>query len=155
MRYDLSAPRAGSPGARLAHFPGMKRKVTENRRIYIEWAVMLVALTLVAWVSTALGQETGRERVEPTEAIRAAAESFVKSQLPRDASIAGVTAGTLDSRLRLVRCTSGTPNRDSSRRIVWRTADPVIPKRSAARRKPFVSATATKVAIPSSSSLIE
>ncbi|HVW67827.1 MAG TPA: flagellar basal body P-ring formation chaperone FlgA [Steroidobacteraceae bacterium] len=51
-----------------------------------------------------VAQEPARES---PDAIRAAAEAFVKSQLPRDASIAGVTAGSLDGRLRLVRCTGG------------------------------------------------
>ena len=46
-------------------------------------------------------------RTESPEAIRATAESLVRSQLPHDASVAGVTAGSLDSRLRLVRCTAG------------------------------------------------
>jgi len=83
----------------------MKRKPTENRRYQMELVSLFVALTLITWISTAIGQEVAS--VEPTEAIRAAAESFVRSQLPQDASIAGVTAGALDSRLRLVRCTGG------------------------------------------------
>jgi flagella basal body P-ring formation protein FlgA len=64
-------------------------------------------LTLLAWIPTALGQEAVGARIEPTDSIRATAESFVKSQLPRDASIAAVTAGALDSRLRLVNCANG------------------------------------------------
>jgi flagella basal body P-ring formation protein FlgA len=80
----------------------MKRKATENRRPG-GWMRAL----LVAWISTALGQEASSERIQSTESIRATAESFVKSQLPQQASIAGVTAGALDSRLRLVRCTGG------------------------------------------------
>jgi flagellar basal body P-ring formation protein FlgA len=39
--------------------------------------------------------------------IRSLAESFVRAQLPREAAIAEVTAGSLDPRLRLVRCTGG------------------------------------------------
>lgn len=93
----------------------MKRKATENRRsggpsgptVLTDRALAFVLLALTTWMSTALGQEASGGRVESTDAIRAAAESFVKSQLPRDASIAGVTAGALDSRLRLVRCTNG------------------------------------------------
>src|SRR5579884_1969385 len=85
----------------------MKRKATENRRFQLEWAVLFGAVILITWISTAVGQETGNERVESTDSIRAVAESFVRSQLPRDASIAAVTAGALDSRLRLVRCTGG------------------------------------------------
>ncbi len=44
---------------------------------------------------------------ESPDAIRAVAEAFVKSQLPKDANIAAVTAGSLDGRLHLVRCTDG------------------------------------------------
>jgi flagella basal body P-ring formation protein FlgA len=99
----------------------MKRQVTENRRAAAGgqngrrtsdpsgWVVpaALLFVTLIVWISTALGQEAGAPRIESTDAIRAAAESFVRSQLPPDASIAAVTAGALDSRLRLVRCAAG------------------------------------------------
>ena len=64
----------------------------------------MLLVTLMAVSGAAAAQDPGRE---PLETIRAKAESFVKSQMPRDASVASVTAGTLDSRLRLVRCTSG------------------------------------------------
>lgn len=66
-----------------------------------------MVLTLIAWFSAAMAQEAGASRIESTEAIRATAEAFVKSQLPVEANVAGVTAGMLDSRLRLVRCTGG------------------------------------------------
>jgi flagellar basal body P-ring formation protein FlgA len=86
----------------------MTRNATENRqrtRLFpAELVFVFVALVLMAWVSAATAQET---RTEPTDAIRAAAESFVKSQLPPDASVASITAGTLDPRLRLVRCAGG------------------------------------------------
>ncbi len=86
----------------------MTRIATENRqrtrRIPLELVLLFTVLTLIAWFSTALAQET---RVESTDAIRAVAEGFVKSQLPHDANVAAVTAGTLDSRLRLVHCTGG------------------------------------------------
>jgi flagellar basal body P-ring formation protein FlgA len=59
---------------------------------------------LIAWASAATAQEA---RTESTDAIRATAESFIKEQLPHDASVASVTAGSLDPRLRLVRCTAG------------------------------------------------
>jgi flagella basal body P-ring formation protein FlgA len=75
--------------------------VTEIRRL----ALGLLALTMFASGSAALAQDAGR--IEPPESIRAAAEAFVKSQLPQEASVASVTAGALDSRLRLVRCTGG------------------------------------------------
>jgi flagella basal body P-ring formation protein FlgA len=65
---------------------------------------MLVIAIAVAMSGAVAAQAVDRE---PLEAIRATAESFVKSQLPRGANVASVTAGTLDSRLRLVRCTSG------------------------------------------------
>jgi flagellar basal body P-ring formation protein FlgA len=85
----------------------MKAQPTENRRYQLQFVLVFVVLTLIAWISTAVGQEAAGTRIESTDAIRATAESFVKSQLPRDASIAGVIAGGLDSRLRLVSCTSG------------------------------------------------
>jgi flagella basal body P-ring formation protein FlgA len=79
----------------------MTMKLTEIRRC----AMGLLTLTLLMAGTVASGQDASR--VEPPESIRAAAESFVRSQLPHDASVASVTAGTLDSRLRLVRCTGG------------------------------------------------
>ena len=79
----------------------MTMNVTEIRRL----ALGLLALTMFASGSAALAQDAGR--IEPPESIRAAAEAFVKSQLPQEASVASVTAGALDSRLRLVRCTGG------------------------------------------------
>jgi flagella basal body P-ring formation protein FlgA len=63
---------------------------------------MLVAAGALALACVAIAQD-----VEPLETIRAKAESFVKSQLPSEANVASVTAGTLDSRLRLARCTAG------------------------------------------------
>lgn len=86
----------------------MARHATENRqrirRFPAELVLVFITLVLIAWVSAATAQEGG---IEATDAIRAAAESFVRSQLPREASIASITAGTLDPRLRLVRCTGG------------------------------------------------
>jgi flagellar basal body P-ring formation protein FlgA len=87
----------------------MTTNATENRRsarrFPLELVLLFIALTLLAWFSAATAQEAGR--TESTDSIRAVAESFVKSQLPRDASVASITAGTLDNRLRLVRCTAG------------------------------------------------
>jgi flagella basal body P-ring formation protein FlgA len=86
----------------------MTMNATESRhriRRFQHPAVLVpIALALMAGLSVAMAQEDGRE---PPESIRAAAESFVKSQLPHDANVASVTAGPLDSRLRLVRCTGG------------------------------------------------
>jgi flagella basal body P-ring formation protein FlgA len=86
----------------------MARIATENRQrvrgFPAELVLVFITLVLIAWVSAATAQET---RIEATDAIRAAAESFVKSQLPPDASVASVTAGAVDPRLRLVRCTAG------------------------------------------------
>jgi flagellar basal body P-ring formation protein FlgA len=79
----------------------MTMNLTEIRR----GALGLLTLTLSITGTAAFGQDASR--IEPPESIRAAAESFVKSQLPHDASVASVTAGALDSRLRLVRCTGG------------------------------------------------
>lgn len=79
----------------------MTMNVTEIRR----YAMWLAGLTLFTGATVASSQDAGR--IEPPETIRAAAESFVKSQLPREANVASVTAGALDNRLRLVRCTGG------------------------------------------------
>lgn len=79
----------------------MTMNLTEIRRC----AVGLLALTVFTGGTVTLAQDASG--IEPPESIRAAAESFVKSQLPHDASVASVTAGALDSRLRLVRCTGG------------------------------------------------
>ncbi|MGH8209506.1 MAG: flagellar basal body P-ring formation chaperone FlgA, partial [Steroidobacteraceae bacterium] len=70
-------------------------------------ARVFATLTLLGGIAVSVAQEPGAARIEPPESIRAAAESFVKSQLPPDASVASVTAGSLDDRLRLVRCTGG------------------------------------------------
>ena len=73
-------------------------KVTESRRT-------LAVLALLAGTSTVWAQNAGG--IESPDSIRAAAEAYVKSQLPRDSNVANVTAGTLDNRLRLVKCTGG------------------------------------------------
>ncbi len=85
---------------------------TENRRFgqgvrHLWLAIACSLLGLAAVIVPALAQDATANRVESPEAIRAAAEAFVRSQLPHDASVAGVTAGSLDSRLRLVHCTGG------------------------------------------------
>lgn len=82
----------------------MTSKVTESRRLLAALALLL-GLVLDLKMATAWAQDAGR--VEPLDAIRGAAESFVRSQLPKDANVAGVTAGTLDNRLRLARCSDG------------------------------------------------
>jgi flagella basal body P-ring formation protein FlgA len=79
----------------------MTMNVTEIRR----YALGLLVLAVFAPGTAALAQDASR--IEPPESIRAAAEAFVKSQLPQESSVASVTAGALDSRLRLVRCTGG------------------------------------------------
>jgi flagella basal body P-ring formation protein FlgA len=73
-------------------------KATESRRAAL-------ALVLALGTSTGWAQQAGS--IESPDSIRAAAEAFVKSQLPQDSNVASVTAGTLDNRLRLVRCTGG------------------------------------------------
>ena len=62
---------------------------------------------LVAAIALAVSGAVAAQDIEPVDTIRVKAESFVKSQMPREANVASVTAGTLDSRLRLARCTSG------------------------------------------------
>lgn len=77
-------------------------KVTESRRALVG---LFTALTLLLGATLALAQNAAP--TQSPESIRAAAEAFVKTQLPHDANVASVTAGTLDSRLRLARCTGG------------------------------------------------
>jgi flagellar basal body P-ring formation protein FlgA len=88
----------------------MTTNATENRqgtrRFPLELVLLFTVLTLLAWISAAVAQEAGHS-IESTDSIRAVAESFVRSQLPHDASVADITAGTMDARLRLVRCTGG------------------------------------------------
>ncbi len=78
----------------------MTMKVTESRRVAVS---LLTALTFLSGAAVAPAQDAAR--TESPESIRAAAEAFVKTQLPHEANVASVTAGTLDSRLRLARCT--------------------------------------------------
>ncbi len=83
-------------------------KIRHERSGCLQQRLVLVGATvLLASLGVALGQETRSSGIEPTGAIRALAESFVRSQLPRDAGIADVAVGSLDPRLRLARCTGG------------------------------------------------
>src|SRR5690349_8290817 len=70
-------------------------RTTEYRRL------AAVACALAALVSIAQAQET---EIESLGAIRAAAETYVKSLVPASAGETTVTVGQLDSRLRLAHC---------------------------------------------------
>lgn len=87
----------GWPGACTVW--AMTIKATESRH---RWLSLPLALAL--GIATVGAQDAARE---PLDAIRSTAEAFVKTQLPQDSSVASVTAGTLDNRLRLARCTGG------------------------------------------------
>jgi flagellar basal body P-ring formation protein FlgA len=65
-----------------------------------------VAALACAWVAaaTAGGQERSQQRTEPLGAIRAAAVSYIRSQLPPNSGVTQIAAGELDNRLRLTRC---------------------------------------------------
>ena len=65
-----------------------------------------LALGLCLVVLRGWAQESADERFEPIEAIRASAESFVRSQLAQSQGAARVSAAPLDERLRLARCTA-------------------------------------------------
>ena len=82
----------------------MTLKVTESRRL-LAWLSLGLGLVLELETATAWAQDAGR--FEPLDSIRGAAEKFVGAQLPQDSNVASVTAGTLDNRLRLARCTEG------------------------------------------------
>jgi flagellar basal body P-ring formation protein FlgA len=108
---DVTDLRAGEGWPASCNVAAMATKATENRqrsrRCTLELVFIFGVLTLLAWFSAAIAQEVGSSRVESTDAIRVTAESFVKAQLPGDANVASVTAGTLDPRLRLVHCSGG------------------------------------------------
>jgi flagellar basal body P-ring formation protein FlgA len=110
LSSDLFGPAPVSWPASCNLLP-MTMLATENRHRagHCRSAATLVPgiVALLAASAAVVAQQAGAGRIEPTDSIRAAAEAFVKSQLPRDASVASVTAGSLDSRLRLVRCTGG------------------------------------------------
>ncbi len=75
----------------------LMKRTTKYRRALITTCAMV--LTLVNAMSVAQESET-----EPLSAIRNAAEAYVKSLIPPSAGESTVTAGELDSRLRLARC---------------------------------------------------
>jgi len=73
----------------------MMKRTTNYRR----WAA--VALAFAALGSVAVAQDT---EIESLTAIRAAAETYVKSLVPSTAGETTVTVGQLDTRLRLAHC---------------------------------------------------
>ena len=65
----------------------------------------------------------GEAPLQPLASIRAAAEDFVRSQIPGDSKTAIVTAGQLDSRLRLAHCSAPlSPSLTQGAQIRARTA---------------------------------
>lgn len=86
----------------------MTRIRRPRRRISLSPAtVIAVACTVLATATRA------QERVEPLGAIRAAAVSYIRAQLPPDSGVTQITAGELDNRLRLARCATA-PRVDSA-----------------------------------------
>ena len=77
----------------------MKVTATEFRRRVASFAALGLVLVGVA----ARAQEPSRA-LEPLAAIRAAAQSYVKSLIPAAATATTVATGELDSRLRLAQC---------------------------------------------------
>jgi flagella basal body P-ring formation protein FlgA len=83
--------------------------MTENRRGLQRSSNKVIAIAVAIAAGGLLGpaartQERSRQhRTEPVTAIRAAAVTYVKSQLP-PSEIADISAGGLDDRLRLARC---------------------------------------------------
>jgi flagella basal body P-ring formation protein FlgA len=63
----------------------------------------LSLLALLTGASASAGPDAA---FEPVKGLQAAAETFVRAQLPADANIASVTADPMDSRLHFARCTS-------------------------------------------------
>jgi len=73
-------------------------------------ALESIAVALVLGATTSAAVATGElgaaAQSEPLTAIGAAAQSYIRSQLPAGASIESVRADALDARLRLPRCAS-------------------------------------------------
>ena len=78
-------------------------QVTMNRRRRPPSACRSLTAIVLMSASAFAGPEAA---VEPVASIRAAAEAYVRAQLPADASIASVTADRLDARLHFARCQS-------------------------------------------------
>jgi flagellar basal body P-ring formation protein FlgA len=79
------------------------QRVTTNRRV----GALLGGLCLFTLVlASARTPATIETEIESVAAIRAAAEAYVRAQLPGDASTAAVTADHLDARMRFTRCRS-------------------------------------------------
>jgi flagella basal body P-ring formation protein FlgA len=74
--------------------------MTDNRRCVHRAGIVLVAL----FVTAASAQAQEQASFEPLAAIRAAAERYIRAQLPGDPGATEVTAGTLDARLHLASC---------------------------------------------------
>ncbi|HEY8507989.1 MAG TPA: flagellar basal body P-ring formation chaperone FlgA [Steroidobacteraceae bacterium] len=69
------------------------KRVSGIRRI--AWALTVVAVSGFAWA---------QERLQSLEEVRSAAEEFVRQKIPESALRVRITAGQLDSRLRLPAC---------------------------------------------------
>jgi flagella basal body P-ring formation protein FlgA len=80
------------------------KRTTEYRRTALFAVLMLLGTQLL--VRPLQAQEAAQDGVEPLDAIRAAAQTYVKSLIPRSAGESTVTVGQLDGRLRLARCPS-------------------------------------------------
>jgi len=78
-------------------------EVPMNRRARAPHGYRSLAAIALLSASAFAGPDGGFESLE---SIRAAAEAHVRSQLPADASIAGITADRLDPRLHFARCPS-------------------------------------------------
>jgi flagella basal body P-ring formation protein FlgA len=78
-------------------------EVTMNRRGRALRACRSLTAIVLMSASALAGTEAA---IEPVANIRATAEAYVRAQLPADASIASVTADSLDPRLRFALCQS-------------------------------------------------
>jgi flagella basal body P-ring formation protein FlgA len=77
------------------------KRTTKYRRVPASLRLLAFALALATLGTNAIAQEN---EVESLASIRSAAETYVKSLIPTSAGESTVTAGQLDSRLRLARC---------------------------------------------------
>jgi flagellar basal body P-ring formation protein FlgA len=102
-----SCPESGPP---LAADERIQRGATMNRhpriRTFVSIAAALGSLAAIVCGAGPTGALPAESRAESVAAIRAAAVAFVRSQLPRDAAVAEISASGLDDRLRLAWCES-------------------------------------------------
>jgi flagella basal body P-ring formation protein FlgA len=98
-RFTAAAARWLANCRRITRMP----EVPMNRRARVPHVCRSLAAIVLMNASAFAGPDAAFESLE---SIRAAAEAYVRAQLPPDASIAGISADRLDPRLHFARCPS-------------------------------------------------